>query len=214
MSEPILSPRARVPPAQADTLLRCYAERIPPKEAARKAGLSLNTVYEQYTRIRWRLILARYYRDGALSIDAPHFEPELRAQLRRRRGLGPDNIFAHAAEALDWYNEWPSGLVLRHLRKIIALTGPLDVPPDLSPPQQNRLRAYVRYARAQLIHHRAQEKAEADETWQPFLERTTTAVEAEWRNYRTASKQVERSEPPGRKKRLVRPRKSQSLIKN
>ena len=60
MPTPILSPRSRVPAAKADRLLKCYAERLPPGEAARRTGLSLNTVYEQYGRIRWRLIETGY----------------------------------------------------------------------------------------------------------------------------------------------------------
>lgn len=55
MPKPILSTRGKIPAAKADKLLRCYAERLPPGEAAQRTGLSLNTIYQHYSRIRWRL---------------------------------------------------------------------------------------------------------------------------------------------------------------
>lgn len=66
MPKPILSTRSKIPAAKADELLRRYAERLPLAEAAQRSGLSLNTVYDRYSRIRWRLIEVCYYRDASL----------------------------------------------------------------------------------------------------------------------------------------------------
>jgi hypothetical protein len=195
MPPPVLSPRARISADKADRLLKCYAARLPPKEVAVRVGLTLNTVYEQYHRIRWRLILVGYYRDGALSIDEPGLSPEAQRQLKRRRGIGQDDFYAHAAEVIEWAEEWPPGEVLRILRKIIALTCPLDVEPDLSPEYQSLLKAYIRYARTKLIHNRAKTEAETDETNVPFLERAEAALNAQWKAYRNELKRVERSKP-------------------
>ena len=87
MPKPILSARSKIPAAKADKLLRCYAERLPPAEAAQRSGLSLNTVYEQYSRIRWRLMEVGYYRDAALSKDEDGLSDIVKEELRRRRGL-------------------------------------------------------------------------------------------------------------------------------
>lgn len=201
MPPPILSPRARISADKADMLLKCYAARLPPKDAARRVGLTLNTVYEQYHRIRWRLILAGYYRDGALSIDEPGLSPWAKQELRRRRGIGRDDIYAHAAEVIEWAEEWPSANVLRIIRKIIAITGHLDVEPNLSPARQDLLKTYIRYARTKLIHDRVKTEAETDETYIPSMERAKNALDAEWRAYRAAVKIVERAEPSRRKKR-------------
>lgn len=112
MPKPILSARSKIPAAKADKLLRCYAERLPPAEAAQRSGLSLNTVYEQYSRIRWRLMEVGYYRDAALSKDEDGLSDIVKEELRRRRGLEDGDIYAHAAEAIEWAEEWP--LVLPH----------------------------------------------------------------------------------------------------
>ena len=187
MSKPILSARSKIPAAKADKLLRCYAERQPPAEAAQRTGLSLNTVYDQYSRLRWRLIEVGYYRDAALSKDEDGLSDIVKDELRRRRGLDDGDIYAHAAEAIEWAEEWPSAEVLRHLRKIIALTGPIDRPMELSEPQTQIIVAYVRYARTKMIHDRVSKQAEADETLCPFAERTKVVLEKEWRRYRAAS---------------------------
>lgn len=171
----------------SDKLLRCYAERQPPAEAAQRTGLSLNTVYDQYSRLRWRLIEVGYYRDAALSKDEDGLSDIVKDELRRRRGLDDGDIYAHAAEAIEWAEEWPSAEVLRHLRKIIALTGPIDRPMELSEPQTQIIVAYVRYARTKMIHDRVSKQAEADETLCPFAERTKVVLEKEWRRYRAAS---------------------------
>ncbi|MGF0538891.1 hypothetical protein ACQQ2Q_12920 [Agrobacterium sp. ES01] len=194
MPAPILSTRSKVAAAKADKLLKCYAERLPPAETAKRTGLSLNTVYEQYSRIRWRLIEVGYYWDAALSIDEPGLSEGVKAELRRRRGLGADDIYAHAAEAIEWAEEWPAGEVLRHLRKIITLTGPIDKALKISETQQQVVSAYVRYARTKLIHDRAKKAAEQDKTRIAFLERTTTALEKERRRYRAACKLLGRSQ--------------------
>ena len=133
-----------------------------------------------------------YYRDAAHSIDEPGLAEETKQELRRRRGLGPDDIFAHAAEAIEWAEGWPSGEVLRHLRRIIALTGPLDQPMELTEMQQRVASAYIRYARTKLIHDRVKAKAAKDEALIPFFERTKAALDKEWRAYRAAIKQLER----------------------
>lgn len=65
MAVPIFSSRARISAKKAEKLLKCYAERRSPKDTAKRTGLSLNTVYAQYERIRWRLVISGYYRDGA-----------------------------------------------------------------------------------------------------------------------------------------------------
>lgn len=186
MPKPIFSARSKIPAAKADKLLRCYAERLPPAEAAQRAGLSLNTVYEQYSRIRWRLIEVGYYRDAALSKDEDGLSDIVKEELRRRRGLEDGDIYAHAAEAIEWAEEWPPADVLRHLRKIIARTGMLDKPMELSEPQAQVVSAYVRYAHTKLIHDRVSKKAETDEALRPFAERTKIALKREWRGYRAA----------------------------
>lgn len=157
MPKPILSSRSRIPAAKADKLLRCYAERLDPAETAKRTELSLNTVYDQYARIRWRLIEVGYYRDAAPSKDEDGLSEEAKAMLRQRRGLEDDDIYAHAAEIIEWLEEWPSGTVLRQLRKIIELTGPLDKPSELTNSQASVVAAYIRYARTKLIHERATE---------------------------------------------------------
>lgn len=194
MPKPILSTRSKIPAAKADKLLRCYAERLPPAEAAQRIGLSLNTVYEQYSRIRWRLIEVGYYRDAALSKDEDGLSDVVKDELRRRRGLENGDIYAHAAEAIEWAEEWPSLEVLRHLRKIVALTGTLDRPMALPEPKAQVVTAYVRYARTKLIHDRVSKQAEADETLRPFAERTKVALEKEWRRYRAASSRERRTQ--------------------
>ncbi|MGD1922800.1 MAG: hypothetical protein ACFB03_01235 [Paracoccaceae bacterium] len=194
MPKPILSPKSRVAAAQADRLLKCYAERLPPSDAAKRTGLSLNSVYEQYSRIRWRLIEVGYYRDAALSKDEDGLSELSKEMLRERRGLSDEDVYAHSAEIIEWAEEWPSGTVLRQLRKIIELTGPIDVPLDLTGPQAVAIIAYVRYARTKLIHDRVADKAKTDETQIDFAERTKAALEKEWRAYRAAVKKMERTQ--------------------
>ncbi|MEL6570964.1 MAG: hypothetical protein AAFQ64_04855 [Pseudomonadota bacterium] len=188
MPKPILSSRSRIPAAKADKLLRCYAEHREPAETAKRTGLSLNTVYDQYARIRWRLIEVGYYRDAALSKDEDGLSEEAKAMLRQRRGLEDGDIYAHAAEIIEWLEEWPSGIVLRQLRKIIELTGPLDKPLALSESQAAVVNAYVRYGRAKLIHERVTKGTETDETQEPFAYHTYSSMKAEWNKYRKTTK--------------------------
>lgn len=193
MAGPVFTSRARIRARQADIFLKCYAQRRAPKDTAKACGLSLNTTYIQYERIRWRLIMAGYYSDGANSIDEAGLGVDVIKALRERRGIGNSDIYPHAAEAIHWAQEYPSGLGLKHLRKIIELTGPLDAPPVLTEPEAEKLDAYVRYARTELVYNRAKSLAEKDAMREPFAERVKVALESEWRAYRAASKCVERS---------------------
>ncbi len=199
MPPPIFSTRARVSAKQADKLLKSYAARKMPKDAAKASGLSLNSVYIQYERLRWRLILADYYQDAARSPDEAGLSRELAEAMRARRGIPEDQFFAHAAEMIFWADEHPPRLVLKHLRKIIELTGPLDLPPVITEAEADKLNAYVRYARTELVYDRAVMSAARDEAMIPYRDRAKAALDAEWRAYRAASKKVERQ--PDRTKR-------------
>lgn len=193
MPHDILSSRARIQPAKAQKLLKNYAERQSPKDAAKSCKLSLNTVYLQYERIRWRLILSRYYQNGALSFDEDGLASEVRDRLKQRRGIAESDIYPHSAELIEWAEEWSPRLVLKHLNKIIALTGPLDVEPILSETQLIKLHAYVRYARVELIYERCTTGSRRDQAQQDFIGRIEITLDSTWRAYRTASKRVERS---------------------
>lgn len=81
---------------------------------------------------------------------------------------------------------------MRHLRKIIALTGPLDIPMELSDVQMRLARAYVRYAQTSLIHDRVRRRAALDDPRLPILERIEETLQQDWRAYRAAAKQAER----------------------
>ncbi len=188
----ILSPRSRVSPAQAEKLLKCYAARLSPTKTAKQTGLSLNTVYEQYSRLRWRLIEVGYYSDAARSKDEAGLGPEAKKLLGQRRSLSEDDSYAHAAEAIEWAEEWPAGLVLRHLRKIVALTGPIDRPLNLNEIEAGRATAYVRYARTRLLHDRVKTAAQSDDTHIPFRDLIKQSLDQDWRNYRAASKRAQR----------------------
>ena len=194
MPKPILSTRSRIPKGKADRLLKVYASRFPPGEAAKRTGVSLNTVYEQYARIRWRLIEVGYYQDAAFSKTEAGLSQSVKDKLRLRRGIEGDDIHAHAAEVIEWEEEWPPELVLKHLRKIIELTGPIDLPLDLTAPQTDMVAAYVRYARTQLIENRVAKNAATDPAHQDFLERIRKAVATYRRDYRSAAKRVSRQE--------------------
>jgi hypothetical protein len=192
MTKPILSSRSRIPAAKTDALLKCYAARLSPSETAEQVGLSLNTVYEQYARIRWRLIEVGYYQDAALSKTESGLSESVQEQLRLRRGLEDDDIYAHAAEVIEWAEEWPPVLVLRHLRKVIELTGPIDVPLELSADQASIVITYVRYARTQLIFDRIAESAKADPAQESFLQRVAIAMDTYRKDYRAAVKRTSR----------------------
>lgn len=199
MAKPILSSRSRIPAAKADALLKCYAERLSPNETAERVGLSLNTVYDQYARIRWRLIEVGYYQDAALSKDEAGLSEAVKDKLRLRRGIEDDDVFPHAAEIIEWEEEWPPALVLRQLRKIIELSGPIDLPLDASEAELAVIAAYVRFARTQLILDRLERTVEADPTKQDFLERTKIAVDGYRRDYRAAVKRLSRQTAARRK---------------
>lgn len=202
MSHQIFSKRARIPVNKAKRLLKCYAERLPPKVAAEACDLSSNTVYKQYERIRHRLIFARYYRNGAFSFDEDGLAPELKQQLKLRRGITNKNIYPHAAELIDWAEEWPPNLVLKHLNKIIAFTTPLDVEPKLNDLQLQKLQAYVRFARVELILDRSKVAPNMDEAQQDFVRRAKLTLDDLWRKYRTTSRQMDRARTAGRQTKV------------
>lgn len=201
MAPPIFSSRARISAAKGEALLRCYAARTAPKEAARQCQLSINTVYLQYARMRDRLIATRYYRDGALSFEEAGLSEAVKTALRERRGIPEDEIYPHAAELIEWAEEWPEKLVRKHIRKLIELTGPIDAPYELSRQRFEQVQAYVRYARTELIHDRAAASEDAGEFQRDYIDRAKAALDAEWRAYRTATKRVERSRDRSPKRR-------------
>ncbi len=190
---PILSSRTRLTSGQISAILKCYAARMAPILAAQKTGISRNTVYAQYERIRWRLLIVEYYTDAAPSADEPGLAPDIRQRLRERRGVRERSVLAHTAELIFWAEEWPPRLVLKHIKRIIALSGTLDTWPVLSETEIERLIAYVRYARTELISHRASENAAADPIAAHFAQRAKAAMEAHYREYRAASKRAERA---------------------
>jgi len=190
---PTLTSRSKLSEAEVLGVLRRYAERKEPQEAATATGLSRNTIYLQYERIRWRLIMAAYYTDAARSPDEDGLSPALKKRLRARRGITKDNVFAQAAELIFWAEEWPPKLVLKHIKRIIALTGSLDRWPELTEEEAATLEAYVRFARTELVHHRAQQRTAEDATMVAFAERAQAALEQYRREYRTALKRLERS---------------------
>lgn len=194
--------RTRLTEDQINAILRCYAERRPPRVAAQISGVSQNTIYVQYLRIRYRLVAARYYSDGLISLDEEGLSPVVREALRLRRGIREDAIYLHTAELIVWAEEFPPGLVLKHIRKIIELTGPLDRPPQLGELEQSKLYAYIRYARVELIYEHFKALSSRDEARIAHINRTKETMDSFWRAYRTASKRLERdrykSEPPRR----------------
>ena len=201
----VFSTRARIKAAQADKLLKAYARRCTPKEAADATGLSLNTLYNQYERIRWRLVAAGYYRDGALSPDEAGLAPAVTKALRQRKGIREGELYPHAAEAIFWADEHPPALALKHLRKIIELTGPLDQPSALTEAEFEKLIAYVRYARTELVYERAKESAARDAAMSDYRDRAKVALDIEWNAYRAASRKVERTAPRPRNRRRRKP---------
>lgn len=176
-----------------DKLLDCYARRLPPQEAAKRSGVSLNTVYAHYGRFRDRLVFTGYYQDGALSLDEEGLSPGIQEELRFRRGVRTEEIFSHAAELIEWAEEWPPKLVSRHIRKIVELTGPLHAEPELNEDQASRLSIYVRYARTELILSRLHAVQTPDEASTGRIERAEQQKADLWRAYRSASKRIERS---------------------
>lgn len=189
----ILSARARVSQKQSKNLLKCYSQRLSPKETAAFCKLSLNTVYLQYDRIRWRLVLSRYYQNGAFSFDEEGLAPNVKQQLKLRRGIGEEDIYPHVAELIDWSEEWSPRLVLKHLNKIIALTGPLDIQPELTEAEIAQLYAYVGHARVELVYERCKSNAPKDGTQNDFLRRIETTLDDTMRGYKTASKRAQRT---------------------
>lgn len=148
--------RARLTDAQADALLDCYAAGLEPSVAAERTGLSANSVYRAYGLIRTRLIQVGYFTDGALSVDEPGLDDDLRAALRARRGIREDNIFENAAELIFFFERWPPKLVRAHIMDIITKTGPLDR--DIGDEAVQAVYAFVRSARdALVLDRRAQQ---------------------------------------------------------
>lgn len=118
--------RTRLTDVQADALLESYAAGLEPNTTTGRTGLSANSVYRSYGLIRRRLIQVGYFTDGALSVDEPGLDDDLRAALRARRGIREDNIFENAAELIFFFERWPPTLVRSHIERIITETGPLD----------------------------------------------------------------------------------------
>ncbi len=193
MPKPILSSRSRIPAAKADKLLKCYAERLDPAKTAKRARLSINTVYGQYARIRWRLIEVGYYRDAAFSKDEDGLSEEAKAMLRQRRGLEDGDIYAHAAEIIEWLEEWPPGTVLRQLRKIFELTGPIDKPLSLSKSLAAVVSAYVHYARAKLIQERLKQTTDDYDIHEIVTQESELEIERYWKYYRSRAMHLKRS---------------------
>jgi len=160
--------------------------------AARSAGVSLNTARRVYTFIRIRLLETDYYENTALSKEEPGLAPEVVEQLRTRRGIGPEAIPLHAAELIDWAESWPPRLIARHIRTILALTGPLDDPSELSEADYERVRAYVRYARMALLFDRLKGKPDPDAVRRDQIARVQARLDELWRAYRAAAKRAER----------------------
>ena len=190
---PILSSRTRLTSAQISAILQCYTARMAPTQAAQKTGISRNTVYAQYERIRWRLLIVEYYTDAASSADEPGLAPDIKQRLRERRRVRERSVLAHSAELIFWAEEWPPRLVLKHIKRISALSGSLDTWPALSETEIDRLIAYVRYARTELVSYRASESAADDPIAAPFAQRANAAMAAHYRAYRAASKRAERA---------------------
>jgi len=188
----LVSPRARISQAQAAKLIDSYAGRMPPETAARIAGVSLNTARRLYNFIRVRLLATGYYENTALSKDEAGLTPEVMEALRARRGIRSEAIPLHAAELIDWAERWPPRLVARHIRTILALTGPLDDPAELSEADYERVRAYVRYARMALLHDRLKGKPDPDAAQRDQIARVKARLDELWRAYRAAAKRAER----------------------
>lgn len=188
----LVSPKARISQAQAAGLIDSYARRSPPQTAARSAGVSLNTARRVYTFIRVRLLATGYYENTGLSKDEPGLAPEVMEQLRARRGIRSEDIPLHAAELIDWAEGWPPRLVGQHIRTIVALTGPLDYPAELSQAQYERVLAYVRYARMVLLFDRLESKPEPDAARRDQIARVKARLDELWRAYRAATKRAER----------------------
>ncbi|WP_193169958.1 hypothetical protein [Nisaea nitritireducens] len=182
-----------MPRARAARVLNSYTMRRSPGEAARASGTSLNTARRYYRLIRARLVSVGYYTETPLSLDDQGMAEETTAALKARRGIRGEDIPYHAAEVIEWMAEFPPHLVHKHIAKIIDRTGPLDAARHLNGPEAKRLRAYIRFARTELVLARVAAQTEADETQRPFLERIRAAKVKEWRAYRAACKRVERT---------------------
>ena len=189
---PLVSPKARITDARAAKLIDSYAGRVSPQSAARAAGVSLNTARRIYTFLRVRLLATGYYENTALSKDEAGLAPDVMEALRARRGIRPEAIPLHAAELIDWAESWPPRLVSQHIRTVLALTGPLDDPAELSEADYERVRAYVRYARMALLHDRLKGKPDPDAAQRDQIARVKARLDELWRAYRAAAKRAER----------------------
>jgi len=190
---PLVCRKARVSHKQVGKLIDSYAGRLPPQAAARSAGVSLNTAHRFYNFIRARLLATGYYENTALSKDdEAGLAPEVIEQLRQRRGIRPEDVPLHAAELIDWAEGWPPRLVAQHIRAVLALTGPLDDPADLSEAAYERVQAYVRYARMALLYDRLRSRPDPDAARIDQTARVKARLDELWRAYRAASKRVER----------------------
>ena len=170
-------------------LIKLYAQRTPAPEAAQLLKVSLNTVYLHYGRIRLRLVLTGYYRDGGLSIDERGFGEEIKSAIRSRRGVREDNIYPQSPEVIDWENEWDARAVQRHIKRIIELTGPLyfeTIAVD------ELIDAYVRFARSELLFLKLSERQGQDDRQGRLAERARTQMLDHRRQYRSLCRRVQR----------------------
>lgn len=188
----LLLRRSPLPEAQSALILMSYASRLAPKKAALSASISRNTARCYYRLIRSRLVQVGYYTETPGSVDDPGIAAEAALALKLRRGVRPEDIPLHTAEIIEWRDAFPPRLVLKHLRKVIELTGPLDAPRTLDVAEYDRMRAYVRYARTELIHDRVAISQNKDSFQSEYLVRAKVSLENQWRVYRAASKRVER----------------------
>lgn len=192
MPRAVLLRRSPIGEVRSGAILKSYASRAPPREAAKCSGVSRNTARQYYRLIRARLTDTGYYTETPRSIDDTGLAGETVTALKRRRGVREADVPYHAAEIVEWIDEYPPCVVLKHIRKIVDLAGPLDVPRKLSEAEREKLQAYIRYARTELVHHRAATSKDESEFQIGYIARADIALKKQWRAYRTVSKRVER----------------------
>ncbi|MEM7776903.1 MAG: hypothetical protein AAF732_14945 [Pseudomonadota bacterium] len=172
--------------------------------------MSRDTIYRHYGLIRWRVILTGYYANGAYAKDEAGLSDVLQREIRLRRGIPQDHIYPHAAELIAWAQEWSPRLTLKHIKKIVSLTGPLDKPPALTDCEGQRLVAYINMAHIELLIDELLAGPVQDEAQRSLTARARERLEDYRRNYRAACKRIEQSPerpviPMRHKKRVLQP---------